>query len=175
MSRVLRETVQADQTLAEIETDKAVVEIPSPRTGTILSLPVGEGETIQVGEVLVVIGEDGENLAEPTATAAESEEAPSVSVVGALQQTSTVLPPPPELVTEAVPERPGRRILAIPSVRKLARELGVDLTQVTPTGPRGRIRREDVLQASQSHPVAAHEAVTSRCHTRPVAHFVYLA
>ncbi|MDH3604104.1 MAG: 2-oxo acid dehydrogenase subunit E2, partial [Candidatus Tectomicrobia bacterium] len=53
------EAVHADQPLAEIETDKAVVEIPVPRTGTILRLAMAEGETIQVGEILVVIGEEG--------------------------------------------------------------------------------------------------------------------
>jgi pyruvate dehydrogenase E2 component (dihydrolipoamide acetyltransferase) len=80
---------------------------------------------------------------------------PSVSVVGALQESSTVLPPPPELVATPVPPRDSRRILAIPSVRKLARDLGVDLAQVTPTGPRGRIRREDVVQAASSQPTEA--------------------
>jgi len=133
------DAVRADQTLVEIETDKAVVEIPSPRTGTVLRLAVGEGETIRVGEILVVIGENGDAaLPEPA----------SVSVVGALPASHTVLPPPPEMMAPAVAEGPPKRVLAIPSVRKLARELGVNLAEVTPTGPRGRIRREDVLQAN---------------------------
>lgn len=143
--------VCADQPLVEVETDKAVVEIPSPRAGTIVRLAVGEGEKIQVGGVLVVIGENGEEPVEQVFTADPA--APSVSVVGALRETSTVLPPSPEAVAVSAPPETGRRILAIPSVRKLARELGVDLAQVTPTGPRGRIRREDVLQAAKSQPV----------------------
>jgi pyruvate dehydrogenase E2 component (dihydrolipoamide acetyltransferase) len=140
--------VRPDQPLVEVETDKAVVEIPAPRAGTILRLAVGEGEKIQVGEVLVVIGEAGER---------KSSAAPaSVSVVGALDMATTELPPSPEAAQAArtASSAPPRRVLAIPSVRKLARDLGVDLTQVTPTGPHGRIRREDVLHAAQQPPVA---------------------
>ncbi len=144
------DTVQADQTLAEVETDKAVVEIPSPRTGTVVRLAVREGEKIQVGEVLVVIGEDGDTELKPAAAPS----AASVSVVGALPATDTVLPPPPEIAGATISDGPPKRILAIPSVRKLARELGVNLAEVMPTGPRGRIRREDVLQASAASPPA---------------------
>ncbi|GIX48764.1 MAG: dihydrolipoamide acetyltransferase component of pyruvate dehydrogenase complex [Candidatus Tectimicrobiota bacterium] len=128
--------VQLDQPLVEVETDKAVVEIPAPRAGTILRLGAREGEKIRVGDVLVVIAEEGE--------AAEAPPAPAV--VGRLESTARDLPPPPEVAKPQV--APKRRPLAIPSVRKLARDLGVDLTQVTPTGPHGRIRREDVLRAA---------------------------
>ena len=134
--------VRADQPLVEVETDKAVVESPAPRAGTILRLPVAAGETIQVGEILAVIGEpDGAE----TGAAAEPEAA---SVVGRLDAKTLELPPEP-IATE--PENGAvadRRVLAIPSVRKLARDLGVDLSRVTPSGPRGRIRREDVLRAA---------------------------
>ncbi len=138
------DAVRADQTLAEVETDKAVVEIPSPRTGTVMRLAVSEGEKIQVGEILVVIGEDGDIEARSEPLVA------SVSVVGTLPATDTVLPLPPEMAAQVDLDGPTKRVLAIPSVRKLARELGVDLAAVRPTGPRGRIRREDVLQASSS-------------------------
>jgi pyruvate dehydrogenase E2 component (dihydrolipoamide acetyltransferase) len=139
--------VRPDQPLVEVETDKAVVEIPAPRAGTILHMAVGAGEKIQVGEVLVVIGEAGERKA----AAAPA----SVSVVGALDIATTELPPPPEVAQAACPasSTQPQRVLAIPSVRKLARDLGVDLTQVTPTGPHGRIRREDVLHTAQQRPV----------------------
>jgi len=149
--------VRPDQPLVEIETDKAVVEIPAPRAGTILHLAVGAGEKIQVGEVLVVIGEAGErSLNPPPPPPQKSSAAPdSVSVVGSLDIATTELPPPPEVaqVTRAASLPQPQRVLAIPSVRKLARDLGVDLTQVTPTGPHGRIRREDVLHAAQQRPV----------------------
>ena len=137
--------VRADQPLVEVETDKAVVEIPAPRAGTILRLPVAAGKTIQVGEILAVIGDSDD-------TESASESPPEgESVVGRLDAKTLELPPEP------AHEEPGNgaaangRVLAIPSVRKLARDLGVDLNRVTPSGPRGRIRREDVLrEAPQS-------------------------
>jgi pyruvate dehydrogenase E2 component (dihydrolipoamide acetyltransferase) len=155
------ETVRSDQPLVEVETDKAVVEIPAPRAGTVLRLAVGEGEKIRVGDVLVVIGDADESA--PAQAPAPQRAAPSasVSVVGALAETSRDLPPPPEAGrAEATSAAPGR-ILAIPSVRKLARELGVDLRHVTPTGPRGRIRREDVVQAAASPATAVTPAMSS--------------
>ena len=140
--------VRPDQPLVEVETDKAVVEIPAPRAGTILRVAVGAGEKIQVGEVLVVIGEAGERKSSAASA--------SVSVVGSLDMATTELPPSPEVAQQAArpaSSAPSPRVLAIPSVRKLARDLGVNLTRITPTGPHGRIRREDVLHASQQRPV----------------------
>jgi pyruvate dehydrogenase E2 component (dihydrolipoyllysine-residue acetyltransferase) len=130
-----------------VETDKAVVEIPAPRAGTILHMAVGAGEKIQVGEVLVVIGEAGERKSSAASA--------SVSVVGSLDMATTELPPSHEVAPVAPRASSAQppRVLAIPSVRKLARDLGVDLAQVTPTGPHGRIRREDVLHAAGQRPV----------------------
>ena len=154
------ETVRADQPLVEVETDKAVVEIPAPRAGTILRLAAGAGEKIRVGDILVVIGNAGERTRVQLAAVDQATPSPSVSVVGRLAETSKELPPPPEAERGEDAVAVPRRILAIPSVRKLARELGIDLRHVTPTGPRGRIRREDVLQAGAS-PTAATQAVQS--------------
>src|SRR5262245_11672536 len=152
------EQVRPDQPLVEVETDKAIVEIPAPRAGTILRLAVGAGEKIQVGEVLVVIGEAGERAvnAAPPPPQKSSTASASVSVVGSLDIATTELPPSPEVsrVAQAASSAQPPRLLAIPSVRKLARDLGVDLAQVTPTGPHGRIRREDVLHAAQQRSVA---------------------
>jgi pyruvate dehydrogenase E2 component (dihydrolipoamide acetyltransferase) len=147
--------VRADQPLVEVETDKAVVEIPAPQAGTILRLGVEAGETIRVGEILVVIGEPGEHAPASKAVPEKASASSSVSVVGTLADTSKDLPPPPEVGRGETASSETRRILAIPSVRKLARELGVDLRHVPPTGPRGRIRREDVIQAAGSSTVTA--------------------
>ena len=144
------ETVHIDQPMVEVETDKAVVEIPAPQAGTILRLAVAEGETIHVGNVLVVIGEAGEAAEAQAPAPGEPAAAPSVSVVGTLTDELTDLPPSPESLPAAAPATESSRILAIPSVRKLARDLGIDLASITPTGPRGRIRREDVMQAAQA-------------------------
>jgi pyruvate dehydrogenase E2 component (dihydrolipoamide acetyltransferase) len=148
--------VKADQPLVEVETDKAVVEIPAPRAGTILRLPVAAGETIQVGEILAVIGEaDGSE-----AGAAPQPEA--ASVVGRLDAKTLDLPPEPVAAEPEGDAAADRRVLAIPSVRKLARDLGVDLSRVTPSGPRGRIRREDVLRMAPQDAEPVHPADTQR-------------
>ena len=148
--------VRADQPLVEVETDKAVVEIPAPRGGTILRLPVAAGETIQVGEILAVIGEaDG-------AEAGVAPQPEAASVVGRLDAKTLELPPEPAAVDSGNGATDNGRILAIPSVRKLARDLGVNLSRVTPSGPRGRIRREDVLQAVPQDAAPAQPADTQR-------------
>ena len=148
--------VKADQPLVEVETDKAVVEIPAPRTGTILRLPVAAGETIQVGEILAVIGEaDGSE-----ASVASQPEA--ASVVGRLDAKTLELPPEPVAAESENGAAADRRVLAIPSVRKLAGDLGVDLSRVTPSGPRGRVRREDVLRAAPQDAEPVHPADTQR-------------
>ncbi|MGQ4807157.1 Dihydrolipoyllysine-residue acetyltransferase component of pyruvate dehydrogenase complex [Candidatus Entotheonellaceae bacterium PAL068K] len=156
------DTVQADQPLVEVETDKAVVEIPAPGAGTILRLAAAAGENIQVGQVLVVIGEAGEAVSDPERAMHEPAAAPSVSVVGTLSNRTADLPPPPEVVHATVVPPKRQRVLAIPSVRKLARDLGVELTTVTPTGPSGRVRREDVLQAAAARPTAEPAAAASQ-------------
>ena len=129
--------VKEDQTLAEIETDKAVVEMPSPFKGTILKLHAQEKDIIKVGQVLVTIGEKGEEVVEAGAEAPGAERpAPSSgpSVVG-------VVPESREEIHE---------VLATPKVRRLAVEAGVDLRAIRGTGTQGRITEEDVRAAKSS-------------------------
>ena len=133
--------VKEDQTLAEIETDKAVVEMPSPYKGTILKVHAKEKEIVKVGQVLVTIGEKGEPVGEElAATAAGKTEAPSFgpAVVGVV----------PESQAEIL------EVLAAPKVRRLAVELGVDIRSVRGTGPQGRITEEDVRSAKAAAPAA---------------------
>jgi pyruvate dehydrogenase E2 component (dihydrolipoamide acetyltransferase) len=154
--------VRTDQPLVEVETDKAVVEIPAPRAGTILRLPVAAGETIQVGEILAVIGDPA---------GAEASVAPppeAASVVGRLDAKTLELPPEPVAAEPGNGTADNRRVLAIPSVRKLARDLGVDLRHVAPSGPHGRIRREDVLRAAPRNTEPAQPADTQQDAHGPV-------
>jgi pyruvate dehydrogenase E2 component (dihydrolipoamide acetyltransferase) len=149
--------VEADQTLLEMETDKAVVAIPSPFDGTITEIRVAEGETIKIGSVIMVGEADG------SSSRAAAEPAPDVSsdqaVVpkAAQPQPITAEPasddvdvPAPALEATAgkvdlTPVRTGDMVApAAPSVRRLARELGVDIYQVQGTGPGERISEEDV-------------------------------
>ena len=118
-----------DDPLVEIQTDKTTVEIPSPAAGKVSRILVGEGETVSVGTVLVVIGGDGATPAEEEQPRAE---------------------PAPQKETSGVRPRPGPegRVRATPLVRRLAQELGVDLASLTGTGPQGRVTEEDVRGAS---------------------------
>jgi pyruvate dehydrogenase E2 component (dihydrolipoamide acetyltransferase) len=137
--------VKVDQTLAEIETDKAIVEMPSPYAGTVLKLHFKDKDLVKVGQPLVTIGEKGESLAEAAPAAAAAPGAPAGTAVAAPG-------------TAPGPARPGE-ILATPKVRALAKELGVDLGAVRGTGPGGRISEDDVRASSQPAPAEKKLAV----------------
>jgi pyruvate dehydrogenase E2 component (dihydrolipoamide acetyltransferase) len=123
--------VAEDDPLVEIATDKTTVEIPSPASGTVARILVGEGEVVPVGTVLVVIGDGA--AAEPRGAAAAAEHARAEAAS-------------PE---EAVAPRADRdKVRATPLVRKVAAELGIDLANVTGTGPQGRITEDDVRAAA---------------------------
>ena len=136
--------VKEGQPLARVETDKAVVEIPAPRDGIILQLKFSEGAVIQVGEVFVVLGEPEEKAAEVSRETPATAPQVGVGVVGVLEEA------PPEPAPE-----PGRAALATPVVRKLAKDLGVDLNKIVGSGPEGRILEDDVQQAASAARPAA--------------------
>jgi pyruvate dehydrogenase E2 component (dihydrolipoamide acetyltransferase) len=131
--------VAEHQPMLEVETDKAVVEVPSPRAGSVLRILRREGETVRVGEVLLTITEAGE---------APAARPPSVGIVGELPEA-----PEPAPVGAAQ----DGTVLATPMVRKLAREQGVDLAAVRGSGPRGSITPEDLARAVQSGRAAGEE------------------
>ena len=124
-------TVAVDEVLVEVETAKAVVDLPSPAAGTILHHGAAEGVTLLVGAVLAVIGEPGESW---------QDEAPEAGRSGGV-------PSDPAGASAAGPGAAGE-VKALPVVRRLAREQGVDLAAVSGTGPGGRITREDVIAAA---------------------------
>jgi pyruvate dehydrogenase E2 component (dihydrolipoamide acetyltransferase) len=141
--------VAEDQVMAEVETDKAVVEMPSPAAGTILKIHVQEDEVVNVGQVLVVIGEPGEDIPEPTA------EAPPAPVAAAAPApTPTAAPAAVGVPTGA----PGGKVRATPKVRRLAKQKGVDISTVTPTGSGGRVTEADVNAAFETMQAAAASA-----------------
>ncbi len=138
--------VEADEPVVEVETDKAVVEIPSPYAGTVLRHGGAEGETIRVGAVLVVIGEDGEVATTADSTPEREPTHGAPPIVGSLSEDAEMLSPVgPTAASEGTKE-----VKALPIVRKLARDMGVDLGQVRGSGPEGRVTREDVLAAAPS-------------------------
>ena len=132
------QVVAEDQPLVKVETDKAVVELPSPHSGTVLRLHAAAGADILVGDPLVSIGEPGESAGETV----ESETEPA-------QLASAAAP------AAAPPPAPSRRPLATPRTRALARELEVELAQVQGSGPGGRITDDDVRRAAEGGAGAA--------------------
>ncbi len=128
------DTVGLDQPIVEIETDKAVVEMPAPRAGVILYRGAPEGAVLAVDDLLVVIGEAGEEW-EPGRPAPAQRAEPALPIVGTLDDAADVLGP------AGAPQ-------ALPRVRKLAADLGVDLAAVTATGTGGRVTEDDVRAAA---------------------------
>jgi len=133
--------VTLDQPLVEVETDKAVVELPAPVAGTVRRLGGAEGAILQVGDVVALIETGG---ASPETTA------------GSRAAT-------PQLPTSSQPD--ARRPLATPAVRKLARDLGVELGSVQGSGRDGRVVAEDVERAAHGVSASAAQAERSRADT----------
>ena len=150
------DSVEVEQTLLELETDKAVVEVPSSHAGKITEILVAEGDRVAIDAVIMVMEASGE-AEEVEAPEIASEDIPTpvveaepVSTV-VVEQTATADPPAssaPKLDEPQVDLNTVRRndlvAPAAPSVRRLARDLGVDIYQVQGTGPGGRISEDDV-------------------------------
>lgn len=163
------DTIAAGQALAEIETEKAVVEFESEVGGTVARLLVEPGENVAVGAPIAVIlaageGDDAIEAALAEAGVATAPE-PSVTATPAAPEPETAAEPattspaadvvaasPPEIPPRAAGD--GSRRFASPIVRRLARERGLDLSTVTGTGPEGRVVRRD-LDGVQTAPAAA--------------------
>ena len=147
------ETVQEHQTLAEMETDKALVEVPSPWTGVIKSLDANEGDIVNVGSILVkydIVGSETIATDSSKESSNTSEAPPDTGcVVGAVDDSMSV--PASFARTDESPASDGEgKALATPSVRRIAKEMGIDINAVTPTGRGGRVTASDVQ--SQSSP-----------------------
>lgn len=129
--------VTDDDIIMEVQNDKAIVEVPCPVNGTVLEVLVKDGQVCHVGELVAVIDAEGDipESAQPAAAEEKKEEAASAPAAAAPSA-------PAQAQAEAKPA--NAQVLATPSVRKYAREKGVDLTQVSGTGKNGRITREDV-------------------------------
>ncbi len=171
------DTVTAGQALAEIETEKAVVEFEAEVGGTVARLLVEPGENVPVGAPIAVILADGEGDDAVTAALAEAGVAsgaagpePSVAAAPAAPEPETSPEPAPgpaqtspaaDVVAASPPENPsapagdGTRRFASPIVRRLARERGIDLAGVTGTGPEGRVVRRDLDGVQAAAPAAA--------------------
>jgi pyruvate dehydrogenase E2 component (dihydrolipoamide acetyltransferase) len=133
------DTLKLDQVMVKVETDKAVVEIPSPVAGRIAEIRVPDGQVAKVGEVLIVF----ETAASPNGGSSS----PSQSTTDASEVAQSTSFPSFSPATQVPTTK--QRVLAAPAVRKLAFELGIDLEQVTPSHPNGRVSIEDVRSYSE--------------------------
>src|SRR5690242_6701816 len=131
------DTVKLDQPMVEVETDKAVVEIPSPVKGQVAEIRVQEGKMAKLGEVIVVF--DAQSNDAPRLAPAESEHDAKANE-SVLAKTESA-PAPPSPVSSAAAGK--HRVLAAPAVRKRAFEMGIDLALVTPSQASGRVTLED--------------------------------
>ena len=138
------DTIQEDDILFEVQNDKSVEEIPSPVSGKVLEVRVQEGTVARVGDIIVVI-DDGSGPAEAAAAAPEAAPAAVEAPVAPAAAPTPAAPAAPAQAT-GVPaaSNPDKLVLAMPSVRQYAREKGVDITLVVPTGKGGRVTREDI-------------------------------
>jgi pyruvate dehydrogenase E2 component (dihydrolipoamide acetyltransferase) len=133
--------IEANQTVLEVETDKAVAEIPCPFAGVVKEIRVSEGKSVSAGDVVLLIEEGAPSEAKaPAAPKAEKKaEAPSEAKV-----TAPASKPAAEKARPA-----GAAVLASPSVRRLARELGVNLDEVPTSDPSGRVTAQDVQKYAE--------------------------
>jgi len=130
------ETIKEDDPLVEMETDKAAVVIPSPKGGKIVSVAGKVGDTVVVGDVIAVIAAEGEEIVV---------EAPAKEAVPAAAPPPEKAPPPP-----AAPPSVKGPVPAAPATRRFAREQGIDINLVTPTGPGGRVTLDDVKRVIEA-------------------------
>lgn len=142
------DTVEDDQPVAEVMTDKATVEVPTPFAGTVKELKAQEGDVIPIETEILVLETSGaaeeapkkeEEPQKQEAPKQESAASPAPAATAGAQATQTIHPPVAEV-----------NVLATPSTRRLAREMSVDINEVSGSGLAGRVTREDVLSAKPS-------------------------
>jgi len=161
-------TVAVDQPVLELETDKATIEVPSTVAGSVAAVHVNPGDAIKTGQLIFSLSEVAGGAAAsagPEAAAAPAPQpAPAAASAGTATAEAEVAPapapvpePPPSAVAESVapavavaePASTGRKVAAAPSVRRFAREIGIDLEQVKGSGPYGRVSKDDVKAYSR--------------------------
>lgn len=191
------DVVQQDQSVLELETDKATIEVPSDVSGKVVEVKVNEGDQVEIGQLVFTVDADGAAATAPE----EKKEAQSAPVVEAAAPAETPAPAPsevpvpaPVIVEQVAAPAPvvntpaaGPKVIAVenqppilqnaapaaPSVRRLAREIGVDVNQVKGTGPGGRILLDDVKLHSKLMHQQRNEAqhIRAEQHQQPLPDF----
>ncbi len=146
------EEVAADESLLEISTDKVDTEVPSPASGVVTQILVQEGETVDVGAKLAVIG--GEAGAPEEAPAAEPEPEAAAPAPAPTEPAAAPEPAPAAATTPAEAQQNGKSFVS-PVVARIASEHGVDVSSVPGTGRGGRVTKKDILDFVEAGPPAA--------------------
>ena len=143
--------VEEHEPVVEVMTDKATVEIPAPAKGVVVKQMVAAGETVPVGTVIFQLASSGASASPAAAPVATPQAAPAAAPVAAAPAAA----PAPVAAAPAAVVRPAdARVLAVPSARRVARELGVDLGMVAGSGRNGVIRRVDVESHAGGSPAS---------------------
>ncbi|WP_166627170.1 dihydrolipoamide acetyltransferase family protein [Jeotgalicoccus sp. S0W5] len=163
------DSISEDDVLAEIQNDKAVVEIPSPVDGTISKIHVAEGEVTTVGTTIVTIDDGSEDSGDSSDESESSKEAPKEEIKESTEVTDDANKPADEdKVSEESPNKAATQteskarsdkddtiVIAMPAVRKFAREQGVNIKEVSGSGKNGRILKEDIENFGSEESTAA--------------------
>ena len=143
------DTVKADQAIAEVLTDKATVEVPTPVAGTVGDLKFKAGDVVKVGSVMITLTGAGGAAAAPTAPVPQAAAAPAAKAAPVATTSA-----PAATANGIFPPVADSKVLATPATRRLARETGIDINALSGSGLAGRVTREDVLAAGAGSAVA---------------------
>ncbi len=156
------DTIKVDQSLITVESDKASMEIPSSHAGVVKEVKVKVGDKVALGSLVVIIDADGAAAAPTPAASAPAPAAAPVPAAAPAPVSAPVAAPAPVAAAPGVATAAAGKSHASPSIRKFARELGVDLSKVPGTAPKGRITQQDVknyvkgvIAGSANAPVAS--------------------
>ena len=143
-SKQVGEQIEADETLLEISTDKVDTEVPSPATGVVTEILVGEGETVVVGTVLARIGGEAGAAAPVAAPEAPTQPAADAAEASATEGPTTEAEPQALAQSSAPPAQENGKSFVSPVVARIASEHGIDPSQVPGTGNGGRVTKKDI-------------------------------
>lgn len=156
------DTVKADQAVAEVMTDKATVEVPTPVAGTVKELKLKEGATVPIETVMLTVETSGATTSgksQPLQAPVPSVPAPTSTAAMAAKSSAPAAAvasrPASDGGMEMYPPVAESRVLATPATRRLAREMGIDINQLRGTGIAGRVTREDVVLSKGAGAVSA--------------------
>ncbi len=137
------DTVKVDQSIAEVMTDKATVEVPTPTAGVVKALKAKEGDVIKVEQVMIELESSG---AKETSAPAAPAPTPTPAAAGASAHSTSLTSSSVSTTSSQLLPPANLNVLATPATRRMAREMNVDINQLQGTGLAGRVTRDDVLQ-----------------------------